>query len=113
VKKSTTATISINSVSVGGTVSGAASGCSGSNNGSLTLSGYVGSIVRWQSSIDAGVTWVNIANVTSINNYSNLTQTTDFRAVVQSGSCPAANSSVQTITIFPISVGGTVNSNAT
>lgn len=112
-KKSTTATINVNSASAGGATAGTATYCSGTNSGTITLSGHVGSILRWQSSTDGGVTWVNITNTAAFYNYSNLTQTTDFRAVVQNGNCPADNSTITTITIFPISVGGTLNSNAT
>ena len=112
-KYSTAATITVNTASVGGTVSASDTVCSGSNSANLSLSGYVGTIQRWQSSIDGGVTWVNIANTSAIMNYTNITQTTNYRAVVQSGSCPAANSSEAIITVFPISVGGTLNSNAT
>ena len=110
---STSATITVSPGSIGGIVLGATSTCAGSNNGTLTLSGYTGNIVRWQSSVDGGITWANITNTSAYNNYSNLAQTTDFRAVVQNGICAAANSSIARITIVPISDGGTVNSNAT
>jgi hypothetical protein len=40
----------------------------------------------------------------------NLTQTTYFRAVVQSGVCAAVNSSAVTVTVDPVSVGGTTTS---
>ncbi|TAL61396.1 MAG: PKD domain-containing protein [Bacteroidetes bacterium] len=105
----TNATITVNAASVGGTVSGTDTICSGSNSGSLILSGYVGTILRWQSSVDGGVTWVNIANTTAIYNYANITVTTSYRAVVQNGGtsgCPTANSTEATITVFPLSAGG-------
>jgi PKD repeat protein len=110
---SSSALISVSPPSAGGTVSGSDSACSGSNSGMISLSGYTGSILRWQYSTDGGVSWTNITNTTSFNNYSNISTTTDYRAVIQSGACPTANSTNATVTIFPISVGGTVNSNAT
>ena len=91
--------ITVDPTSVGGTVSSNATVCSGSNTGTLTLAGNTGSIVKWQSSVDGGTTWIDIANTTNTYAYSNLTQTTQFRAVVQSGVCPTANSSAATITI--------------
>jgi PKD repeat protein len=105
----TNATITVNAPSAGGTVSGSDTICSGSNSGSLILSGYVGTILRWQSSIDGGVTWTNITNTTAIFNYANITVTTSYRAVVQNGGasgCPTANSTEATITVFPLSAGG-------
>jgi len=99
--------------SVGGTVASSASVCSGSNSGTLTLSGYTGTILRWQYSTDGGITWINIANTSSTQTYNNLTTTTMYRAVVKSGICPAANSSPATITVDPVTVGGTVSGNTT
>src|SRR6266542_873532 len=91
----------INAVSVGGSVSSSTTVCSGSNSGTLTLSGQTGSVVRWESSTDGGTTWSPIANTTTSQTYTNLTQTTMYRAVVQSGSCSIANSTSGTITVNP------------
>ncbi|HEY1871382.1 MAG TPA: hypothetical protein VGG71_10000, partial [Chitinophagaceae bacterium] len=86
--------------SVAGTVSGSTAVCSGSNSGSVTLSGQSGSVVKWQSSTDNFVSnIVDITNTTTFQSYSNLTQETSYRAVVQSGTCATANSSSATITI--------------
>lgn len=103
------ASFTIDPATVGGTVSGSATRCSGSNSGTLTLSGHVGSVVRWEFSTDGGVTWTNIANTTTTQSYLNLTQTTIYRARVQSGSCVALYSSNGTITISPVTVGGSIN----
>ena len=109
-KYSTTyATITVNAASVGGTVSGTDTVCSGSNSGNLTLGGYVGTIARWQSSTDGGVSWANINNLTALQSFVNIIATTDYRAVVQNGGCPAVNSSAATITVLPVSVGGILN----
>jgi hypothetical protein len=86
---------------VGGTIAGSTSKCSGTNSSTLTLSGHTGSIVKWQSSTSStfasGVT--DIANTTTTLTATNLTATTYYRAVLQSGSCSSANSSTATITI--------------
>ncbi len=91
---------SVPCTTVAGTVGTDASICSGSNSGTLTLTGHTGSILRWESSIDNFVTIVTIANTTTSQNYSNLTQTIKYRAVVQNGTCTSANSSPATITIL-------------
>jgi hypothetical protein len=91
--------VQVSQPSVGGTVSSNATVCSGSNSGALTLNGNVGNIVRWEFSTDGGQTWSPINNNTNVQNYSGLTQTTVYRAVVQNGSCPPAFSSTATITI--------------
>ncbi|MEW6469858.1 MAG: gliding motility-associated C-terminal domain-containing protein [Bacteroidota bacterium] len=110
---SSPATITVNPITVGGSVSPNATVCSGSNSGTLTLSGHTGSVIRWESSTDGGFTWTNISNTTTTQAYNNLTQTTMYRAVVQSGVCAPGNSAAATITVSPPSVGGSVASNAT
>lgn len=103
-------TITVSAPSVGGTVSGADTVCNGTNSGILYLSGHTGSVVRWQSSDDGGLSWSNITNTTGAStcNYANITSITDFRAVVQNGTCPADNSSQATITALPVSDGGSL-----
>lgn len=96
---SSIATITIDPATVGGTVNGSATVCPGSNAGSVTLTGATGAVVRWELSIDGGVTWINIANTTSSQNYANLAVTTRYRARVQSGSCAVLYSSIATITV--------------
>src|SRR5690606_11795762 len=101
-------------VSVGGSVSAAATVCSGTNGATLTLSGHTGTVTGWESSPDNFATaGTPIANTTTAQVYSNLTQTTSYRAIVKSGSCVAANSAPVTITVNPVSVGGSVSTAAT
>lgn len=83
-----------------GAVTADATVCVGSNSGILTLVGYTGSILRWESSIDNFVTIVTIANTANTLNYANLTQTIKYRAVVQNRSCAAVNSTPATITVL-------------
>ncbi|HEY4797639.1 MAG TPA: hypothetical protein VII99_01060, partial [Bacteroidia bacterium] len=110
---SSAATIIVHPVSGGGTVSGSDSVCSGTNSGTLSLSGYAGNILKWESSNDGGISWDNISNTTPFCSYSNLTQTTTFRAIVQSGSCAAAISSSATLAVIPVSIGGTISGSTT
>jgi len=91
--------ISVDATTVGGTTATSATVCKGSNSGTITLSGNTGAVVRWEYSTNGGSTWTAITNTGSTNSYSNLTQTTLFRAVVQNGVCNSANSSSTTITI--------------
>lgn len=105
---SSIASMTIDPATVGGSLAGSATRCSGSNSGTITLSGHTGSVTRWEFSTDGGVTWNNIANTTTSQSYLNLTQTTMYRARVQSGSCSALFSSTATITISPPTVGGTI-----
>jgi Ig-like domain CHU_C associated len=110
---SSPATITVSNGTVAGAVTADATVCTGSNSGTLTLEGYTGSILRWESSIDNFVTIVTIANTTTTQNYTNLTQTTKYRAVVQNGICTSANSTPATITISNETVAGAVTTDAT
>ncbi len=99
--------------SVGGTTSGAASFCGTSSSGFISVTSYSGSVLYWESSTNGGVTWSNIGNVTPNQSYSGLTQTTCYRAVVQSGSLPADTSTVSCITVYPPTVPGTISGGGT
>lgn len=105
---STVAIMTIDPATVGGTLSSSATVCTGINSGTLTLSGKVGSVIRWEQSIDGGVTWTNIANITTSYIYVNLVTTTRYRVLVQSGSCASTYSTVVIITVSPVSVGGNI-----
>lgn len=109
IANSNPASMTIDPVSVGGTLSSNATVCTGSNSGTLTLSGKTGSVVRWEQSTDGGVTWNNIANTTTSQTYTNLVTTTKYRVRVQSGSCSAVYSNIVTITVSPTTVGGTLS----
>jgi hypothetical protein len=83
---------------VGGSVTGGDMICDNSPSGLLTLSGFYGSIVKWQSSVSPFTDWTDIANTDSTYTSGNLTETTKFRAVVQSGNCAVLNSDSTTVT---------------
>lgn len=86
-------------LTVGGITAGSVTVCGGSNSGAITLTGQVGSIIRWEYSIDNGTTWSSITNASTTLLYTNLTQTTQYRAVVQSGVCAVLFSTVSTIIV--------------
>ncbi len=100
--------ITVNPLSVGGTTTGDVAVCAGANGGNISLAGEVGNIIRWEKSIDNGTTWATIVSTVNPYVFSNLTVSTQFRAVVQSGACAEAFSSVSTVTVNP----GTVVANA-
>jgi hypothetical protein len=111
---STTATVTVDPASVGGSVAGSTTVIAGGNSTNLTLSGQTGSVVKWQSSLTAGFSSpTDIVNTTANLAATNLTQTTYFRAVVQSGVCAPAFSASATITVTPVSAGGSVAGSAT
>lgn len=92
-------TIVVDKPTVGGITAGGAPVCAGDNKGQVMLSGQSGKILRWESSTDNGATWQSIANTNTTQSYLNLTITTQYRAVVQSGSCDFMPSSATTITV--------------
>jgi gliding motility-associated-like protein len=103
----------LNAQSVGGVTSGAATYCSSTNSGFLSLTGFTGTILNWESSTDGGLTWTNIGNVTSTQSYVNLSVTTCYCAIVQNGAFPPDTSTVSCITIYAPSNGGSISGGGT
>lgn len=103
---STAGILTITTFSNGGTVSPAsANACSSVNSTTLTLTGSVGNIIRWEYSTDGGTTWTNVANTTTTLTVTNITQTRIYRALVQSTGCTASYSANATITYIASGVG--------
>ena len=100
-------TLTVNGVSVGGTVTGDSTVCTGTA-ATLSLSGQMGSVVRWEYAVSPFSTWLPIAATTTTYTSTGLTVTTRFRAVVQYGSSAAVNS-----TFAEVTVGGTTTWNGT
>lgn len=75
--------------------------CSGTNTGTITLSGNTGAVLNWQSSTDGGATWTDIANTTNSLTYTNITVSTQYRAVVKNGQCTTEFSTATAITVTP------------
>ena len=102
---SSAATVTVNPTTVGGsTAAGTSPVCSGSGT-TILLSGHTGAIQKWQYSTN-GTDWTDIVSTANPINTGNLTQTTQFRAVVKSGVCASQNSSAATVTVDPTTVGG-------
>jgi hypothetical protein len=111
---SNVAIITVTPPPVGGLLTEDATYCEGDNAGTLELTGYFGTIVRWESSTNPNFTNINIIpNNTTTHTYSNLTRTTWYRAVVGNGACPLTYSNPVMITIYPAPNGGTVNGSQT
>ncbi len=97
---SSVVSVEVSPISVGGTISGSASVCEGTNSTTLSLSGHTGSVTKWQSSSNS-----LFSNTTDINSTStsltrtNINSTTYYRAVITSGACSSENSSSGTITV--------------
>ncbi|AUD06241.1 Ig-like domain-containing protein [Spirosoma pollinicola] len=91
--------------------------CSVSNAGAVTLSGQTGTVVKWQTSTNGGISWTDIAGTAGLTSYGfvNAANNQQFRAVVNSGNpaggdtCVDANST--TITTTTSSVACTVDCN--
>ncbi|MDR6845227.1 T9SS sorting signal type C domain-containing protein [Flavobacterium granuli] len=99
---STIATITVSAASVGGSVAGGTSVCTGTNSTTLTLSGHTGAVTRWESSLDNFATASTpISNTTTALTAINLTATTYYRAVVTNGSCAPVNSASATVMVTP------------
>ncbi|MCX7697420.1 MAG: choice-of-anchor J domain-containing protein, partial [Bacteroidales bacterium] len=66
--------VTVHPTTIAGTLSAPNSQiCQGSNTGTMTLTGYTGSIVKWQRSNNGGATWTDINNTT--NTYSEVLAT--------------------------------------
>jgi hypothetical protein len=91
----------------GGSVSSAVHATT-TNSGTLTLTSYTGTIVKWQRSTNSGVTWTDIANTAATYSYSNQTDGTLFRAQLTSGTCGYAFSQSGMITVAPFAYSGYV-----
>ena len=96
------ATFTINGTSIGGSVSGGTSICSGATSGLLSLTGNTGNVIRWESSVSPFSSWSTISNTSSTYTSGALTQTTKFRAVVKNGVCNETVSTDTVVTVNPI-----------
>ncbi|EOR95856.1 hypothetical protein ADIARSV_0950 [Arcticibacter svalbardensis MN12-7] len=93
--------IKVDKLAQGGTTStSAAQVCIGSNSGTITLNGQLGSVVRWESSVDQ-VNWTTLAGAGGSFAFSGLNANTWFRAVVENGACPEVYSSVVLVEVLP------------
>lgn len=113
IENTTPVSFSIDSVTVAGTITGATSVCVTSNSGKLNLVASVGDVQGWESSTDSGNTWQAIANTSKILSYTNLTQTTWYRAIVKSGSCLTDTTTSAIITVSMPTIVGVLSGGGT
>ncbi|QBZ96593.1 T9SS sorting signal type C domain-containing protein [Flavobacterium sangjuense] len=98
----------------GGSITGGSTPmCEGSNTGTMTLSGYTGSVVKWQKQVNGGGYSDIVNTATTYSEVPSSAGTWDYRAVVQNGSCTSVNSAIRTIVIDATSVGGSVTGGST
>ncbi len=112
IDSSSVAKITVTPPSYGGTLSGVSSVCAGSNSGNLTVSGYTGNIVKWETSANGNL-WTPIVNKGTSQSYSNISQTTYYRVAVQNGNCNIDYSNTVKITVDKATVGGAVSGGTT
>jgi len=106
-----TFTVTIKAKSVGGTTTASNNDvCAGANGGNISLSGNIGNIIRWESSID-GQNWTAISTIANPYVFSNLNQTTQFRAVVKNSVCDEVLSLPVTVTVNAAIPDATVGDN--
>ena len=99
-----TLTVTVSSTTVAGTLPSVSVCTSGT--GTLTLTGNIGSVVRWESSLDNFATaGTVIANTTTSQNYTAAAATIFYRAYVQSGVCLAAYSTIATVGLHNVWTG--------
>ncbi|MNJ91644.1 PKD domain protein [compost metagenome] len=97
-------TITVNMPTVPGTTATTeAIVCQNNNTGTITLSGQTGSVLSWQHLPDGQATWVDLpgTNTGLTYTFTNLSITTQFRAVVQNAGCILGYSTPTAITVAP------------
>ncbi len=101
--------VSVSPNSVGGSISGTSAICLGASTGTMTLSGNVGSVTKWQKSRDGGG-WVDISRTDiTYSETPSLSGAWEYRAQVKSGACDAVYSASHTVNVSPVSVGGDIS----
>lgn len=97
------------SQSVGGTLNTNTTVCSGVNNGNLTLSGYTGSILRWEYAYTSTGPWTPVFFTSNTYNYINLVQSTYFKVIVQQTGYSEVSSNIVLVSCDAMTVPGTIS----
>jgi large repetitive protein len=92
-------TVTVSQPPVGGRTNPDATVCQGNNHGDIFLTGQLGSVEKWEASINNGITWAPVQNTGTSLSYNNLTISTLYRAVIRNGVCPPAYSDTTTIRV--------------
>ena len=103
------ANVTIDAITLVGTIMGDSNVCSGNNSGVINLSGHTGTILSWESSIDSSASWVPISNITATQSYLNLVQATWYHAIVKSGSCWTDTTLNFIVNVSAASLGGIIS----
>ena len=108
---STMACVTIYLPTVGGTILGGGSFCGVTGIGTLNLIGNTGSVLKWQSSINGGSSWLDILNTTVTLSHPNITQNTLYRTINQNSIfCLSDTSTIAGFTVNPQTNSGTLSS---
>lgn len=99
-----TITVVSGTAPVGGVVSSTEHCGGSSNSGTLTLSGYTGTINKWQYSTDGGIIWTDVNNTTATLNYTGVGTNRIYRVKLTNGSCGSAYSGYGTVTVYGTTV---------
>ncbi len=100
-KESNTVIVTTSAATVGGSLSPDGVETYGIASGSVSLSGHIGAIQKWQQKVGNGA-WADISNTATTLAYSNVNTTTQYRAVVKSGACPELNSTATGVVIYDV-----------
>jgi hypothetical protein len=107
--QTTTASISINTASVGGTATPSYSPISAGTGTTISVTGYNGTI-QWQQSANGTDSWATVSGgsgaTSSTYTTPNLSATTYYRVVVTNGICSPAASTTATVVVNAVSVAG-------
>jgi Pregnancy-associated plasma protein-A/Secretion system C-terminal sorting domain len=94
---------------VGGTVTPALTKVCGALPVTLTVSGYISTVRKWQKQIDCTGPWIDIVNATPTLSFTTVPNTiTCYRAVIGNGTCPDVFSTVARVEADAPAVGGFV-----
>ena len=102
-------TVTVNTPSVGGTLTPATGQGCGPTNFSFSVSGINGTVTQWERQTNCNGTWASIGSVGSTTKTLKTPNApTCYRVAVTNGVCPIAYSNVSTITIDKPAIGGKV-----
>jgi len=75
----------------------------GSISKNIILSEQVGTVVRWERSNNAGISWASVGHTgeTTFNDFAGITSTTLFRAILTSGTCGTKTSKIAVVNVIP------------
>jgi PKD repeat protein len=108
-------TVIVNMPTVPGTTSGAQTVCQNNNSGTITLTGFTGSVTAWQSLPEGQTVWTDLPGVNTSPSYTfnNISVTTQYRAVVKNAGCTIEYSTPTIITVAPATTTATVGADQT